>query len=135
MSKEQISFNCDGNLSKYSNSLRFADGTKIARLKYKNENNIIDISLVAKGNVETVYKGTIYFYYNTLPEQAKKLIAANKGNSNGDIYIRQRNGFEFIYSINGMDINTIPCDIDFSKMSLAEFFENLLEIAKSLLTK
>ena len=99
------------------------------------KNNIIDISLIVKGNVETVYKGTIYFYYNTLPEQAKKLIAENKGNSNGDIYIRQRNGFEFIYSINGMDINTIPCDIDFSKMSLAEFFENLLEIAKSLLTK
>ena len=135
MSKEQISFNCDGNLSKYSNSLRFADSTKIARLKYKNENNTIDISLIVKGNVETVYKGTIYFYYNTLPEQAKKLIAENKGNSNGDIYIRQRNGFEFIYSINGMDINTIPCDIDFSKMSPAEFFENLLEIAKSLLTK
>lgn len=135
MSKEQISFNCDGNLSKYSNSLRFADDTKIARLKYKNENNTIDISLIVKGNVETVYKGTVYFYYNTLPEQAKKLIAENKGNSNGDVYIRQRNGFEFVYSINDININRIPCDIDFSKMSCAEFFENLLEIAKSLLTR
>ena len=105
MSKEQISFTCDGNLSKYSNSLRFTDGTKVAKLKYKNENNIIDISLIVKGNVETIYKGTVYFYYNTLPEQAKKLIAENKGNSNEDIYIRQRNGFEFVYSINGMDIN------------------------------
>lgn len=73
MSKEQISFNCDGNLSKYSNSLRFADGTKIARLKYKNENNTIDISLIVKGNVETVYKGTVYFYYK-YPSRAGKEI-------------------------------------------------------------
>lgn len=137
-----LEFNCDNNLSQYTDSMLFDSGTEIASGKFGYNGKILDIYLDVSGEVAVTYKGETYHTPSEFPEELIEKIKehpnwwegyapSGEGNDNeeGDVYVYLNNWFEYIYGEEVLYDGTVY-ENDLSKATKEEILEDMRYIAE-----
>lgn len=130
------SFEINGKLKDYTDSLLFDSGTEVASATF--EDNGLEINIILKicGDVRVLYKDIVYKSPSEFPEELKELI--KKGEPNDDLYIDSNNWFEFICGeTEGVYCeweDGVICEDDVSAFSETMLKAKMLEVAKWFLS-
>ena len=135
-------FECDEDLSKYTDSMLFDSGENIAHAEFVSGEKTLTLDLDICGEVRVTYKGETYCRPSEFPDELKELIKKNpnrwdtvapsgEGNDeeDSDIYVEFNNWFEVIYEF---DDESFFMDGDVFEEDLSKFTPETL---KNLLTE
>ena len=103
---KKISFTCDPDLSKYTDSMLFPSGTIIANGLFEHEGEILNIYLIVNGVVRVTFNGNVYRNPARFPKELKDLIrqypnewmTATDRYGNAKVYCGSNNWFEYSYN-------------------------------------
>lgn len=135
-----LEFNCDDNLSQYTDSMLFDSGTVIASGKFEKEGRIFNIYLEVNGEVAVTYKGEVYHSPSDFPEELTERIRnttwwdvcspSEEGDDvESNIYVGMNNWFEYLYGEECIDDGTVY-EADLSRATKEEIFEDMRYIAE-----
>lgn len=130
-------FECDNDLSKYTDSMLFDSGENIVHAEFMSGEKTLTLDLEICGDVSVTYKGEVYHRPSDFPEELKELIRANpnrwdivapSGEDNDEedsnIYVNLNNWFEVIYEFDDYTDGDV-FEEDLSKFT-PETLKNLL---------
>ncbi len=121
-----LEFDCETNLSQYTDSMLFDSGTEIAFGKIEHEGKTLDIFLRIVGEVLVDYRNEIYYHSSEFPEALKEEIKKNPyWDTKEDTYVGFNNWFEYLYGTNGSVLEG-----DLSKYTVDGVKNDMLSIAK-----
>ena len=105
-----ISFDCDNNLSKYTDSLLFCSGDVVATMTMEDDRGYsLSMELIVTGDVNVEFEGKIYTSPDNFPPGLRQAIKESRYN---DIQINNNNWFELVYSLTDSKGKEIACDSD-----------------------
>lgn len=136
------SFDCDQDLSKYTDSMLFESGQTIAELICEDRNGRqIAVTLEVRGYVTVEYDGDVYHSVCDFPEQLIEIIKNHPGewdiyspsgegndDEESNIFISENNWFEMMCCYNGHTEGYV-LEQDLSKMDVESVKAALMEIA------
>ena len=95
----RIDFNCEKDLSQYTDSMLFDSGTIIAFMDCAYNECQVSIELRVCGEVDVTYKGEDYRHPSDFPNELREIIKHNPYwfTDTEDLYITNNNWFEYIY--------------------------------------
>lgn len=127
-----IEFNCDNDLSKYTDSMLFDSDTVIATMICEDNGCKITVDLMTRGYVDVYYKGKRYQSACEFPKGLKKLIETDQDwFDNEDVEIIDNNWFEYIYDVVGDGVSYsdgILFEDDLSCYSVEDLKEDMIEV-------
>ena len=119
-------FECDEDLSKYTDSMLFDSGENIAHAEFVSGEKTLTLDLRICGDVRVIYNDDIYLYPSEFPDELRERIKANpyRWDDDPDIEVGFNNWFETIYNIDDYT-DGVVFEEDLSKFT-PETLKNLL---------
>lgn len=134
-----IEFQCDNNLSKYTDSMLFDSNHVIATMICEDNGDKITVDLMTRGEVDVYYKGNRYRNVSEFPKDLKKLIEMDpEWFDNKDVEVIDNNWFEYIYDVVGEGISYsdgIMFEDDLSTYSIEDLKEDMTQVCNYVATE
>lgn len=93
-------FECEADVSRYTDSLLFDSGETICSMNASDEfGDSFQLDICVTGEVNVSYKEETYTKPSEFPEELKELIRTGEANRNPDVYIGNNNWFEITFSV------------------------------------
>jgi hypothetical protein len=124
------SFDCDNDLSKYTDSLLFCSGDVAATMTMEDDRGYsLSMELIVTGDVNVEFEGEIYTSPDDFPPELKQAVKEGRYD---DIQINSNNWFELVYSLTDSKGKEIACDgdvweSDISKMTAEQLKADMQE--------
>lgn len=124
------SFDCDNDLSKYTDSLLFCSGDVVATMTVEDDRGYsLSMELIVTGDVNVEFEGEIYTSPDDFPPELKQAIKEGRYD---DIQINNNNWFELVYSLTDSKGEEVAYDgdvweSDLSTMTIEEVKNEMLD--------
>lgn len=132
-------FDCDNDLSKYTNSLLFPQGETIVVADFEDKDGVnVNLRIEVVGDMKVIFNGEPYYDPSDFPEELVECIkSGNYGcDYDDDPYVEDGNWFEVIMTIEDKDgkeiaYNGDTLEEDVDRMTVPEFKKWLADYAES----
>lgn len=132
-------FDCEKDLSQYTDSLLFTDDEVPVEAEFEDSNgNNINLRLIVTGAVNLTYKEETYTNPADFPDELKEIIKSGEVYDNEDTYISDNNWFELVFTVTNAAGEEIAYDgdadifDDLSKMTADDLKTQLTDYAENL---
>lgn len=134
-----LTFECDNNLSKYTDSMLFDSDHVIATMICEHNGCKITVDLMTRGDVDVYYKGNRCRCASEFPRSLKKLIETDpEWFGNKDVEVIDNNWFEYIYDVVGDGVSYsdgIMFEDDLSCYSVEELKNDMIKVCDFIVTE